>query len=175
MCTELLAQTTRAFARAHVRLLAGTDAPTAVVVPGFSLHAELRAIAAAGPAPYDTLRSATVDAAAFLNTRDRGTLEPGKRADAVLLDANPLDDIGNTSRVAGVLVNGRQLHATLRSRQAHLNVLFLSGYTDEFVASQFVTGPHAAFLQKPFTLESLTRTVRELLDAGPRTRSSETG
>jgi two-component system, cell cycle sensor histidine kinase and response regulator CckA len=72
-------------------------------------------------------------------------------------------------------MSGRQLHAALRSRQAHLKVLFLSGYTDEFVASQFVTGPHAAFLQKPFTLESLTRTVRELLDARPRSRTSETG
>jgi PAS domain S-box-containing protein len=72
-------------------------------------------------------------------------------------------------------MSGRQLHAALRSRQAHLSVLFLSGYTDEFVASQFVTGPHAAFLQKPFTLESLTRTVRELLDARPGRRTNETG
>jgi PAS domain S-box-containing protein len=72
-------------------------------------------------------------------------------------------------------MSGRQLHAALRLRQAHLKVLFLSGYTDEFVASQFVTGPHAAFLQKPFTLESLTRAVRELLDARPRSCTSETG
>jgi CheY-like chemotaxis protein len=62
-------------------------------------------------------------------------------------------------------MNGRQLHAALIARQAALKVLFLSGYADELVASRLVTGPRAAFLQKPFSLNVLARLVREMLDA----------
>jgi PAS domain S-box-containing protein len=62
-------------------------------------------------------------------------------------------------------MNGRQLHAELIARQAALKVLFLSGYADELVASRLVTGPRAAFLQKPFSLSVLARLVREMLDA----------
>ncbi len=62
-------------------------------------------------------------------------------------------------------MNGRQLHAVLSARQAALKVLFLSGYADELVASRLVTGPRAAFLQKPFSLTVLARLVREMLDA----------
>jgi PAS domain S-box-containing protein len=63
-------------------------------------------------------------------------------------------------------MSGRQLHAELSARQATLKVLFISGYADAAVASQIVTGPRVAFLRKPFTLDLLTRTVRQLLDAG---------
>jgi two-component system cell cycle sensor histidine kinase/response regulator CckA len=62
-------------------------------------------------------------------------------------------------------MSGRRLHTELSSRQATLKVLFLSGYADEAVASGIVTGPGVGFLQKPFTLDLLTRTVRKLLDA----------
>jgi len=62
-------------------------------------------------------------------------------------------------------MGGRELHAELTSRQADLKVLFLSGYANELVASQLVTGPRVAFLQKPFTLDLLTRTIRQMLDA----------
>jgi two-component system, cell cycle sensor histidine kinase and response regulator CckA len=62
-------------------------------------------------------------------------------------------------------MSGRELHAELSSRRGLVKVLYLSGYADELVASQIATGPHVAFLQKPFTLESLTRTVREILDS----------
>jgi hypothetical protein len=108
---DLLTRVTGAFARAHVRLLAGTDTPTATVVPGFSLHDELRELARAGLTPYQVLRSATADPAAFAGAgaSDRGTLEIGRRADAVLLDANPLENIAHTSRIAGVMSAGRWL------------------------------------------------------------------
>jgi two-component system cell cycle sensor histidine kinase/response regulator CckA len=62
-------------------------------------------------------------------------------------------------------MNGRQLHSELTTRQAALKVLFLSGYADELVASRLVTGPRAAFLQKPFSLTVLARLVREMLDS----------
>jgi imidazolonepropionase-like amidohydrolase len=78
------------------------------MVPGFSLHDEPAALVWAGLTPYEALKTATVNPAKFLNT-DRGTLERGKRADAVLLDENPLDDITHTSRITGVLLNGRWL------------------------------------------------------------------
>jgi hypothetical protein len=110
---RLLAQLTVALQRAGVLILAGTDAPTPAVVPGFSLHDELRDLVAAGFTPYEALKSATINAAAFLGQeRDGGTIEIGARADAVLLDANPLDDVAHASRVAGVLLNGRWLSRT---------------------------------------------------------------
>ncbi len=105
---ELLTQLIVAFQRAGVPVPAGTDTPTPMMVPGFSLHDELVALVRAGFTPYEALKTATVNPAKFLNT-DRGTLERGKRADAVLLDENPLDDITHTSRIAGVLLNGRWL------------------------------------------------------------------
>jgi nitrogen-specific signal transduction histidine kinase len=62
-------------------------------------------------------------------------------------------------------MSGRQLHAEMTARQAAPKVLFVSGYAHELVTAQLVTGPRVAFLQKPFTLEALSRTVRALLDA----------
>jgi imidazolonepropionase-like amidohydrolase len=93
--------------RAGVRILAGTDAPW-LVVPGFSLHDELALLVKAGFTPAEALRSATSDAAQFLGLHDSlGAVEPGKVADLVLLDANPLEDIRNTQRISGVFLRGR--------------------------------------------------------------------
>ena len=78
--------------RAGVRILAGTDAPW-LVVPGFSLHDELFLLVKAGLTPADALRAATSDTAQFLGLQNSlGTVETGKLADLVLLDANPLED-----------------------------------------------------------------------------------
>lgn len=83
--------------------MAGTDASAPGMVPGFSLHDELGYLVGAGLSPYQALRTATVNPARFLDTADdSGTVTPGSRADLVLLEANPLDDIANTRRVAGV-------------------------------------------------------------------------
>lgn len=96
--------------RAGVALLAGTDANNPYVVPGFSLHDELALLVSAGVSPFDALRSATVNPARFLNATDRfGSIGRGKVADLVLLDANPLEDITRTERIAAVIANGRYL------------------------------------------------------------------
>ncbi len=95
--------------RAGIPFLAGTDTPPGVYVfPGFSLHEELQRFVAAGFTPMEALQTATLNPAKFLGMDDRlGTIEKGKLADLVLLDASPLDDIHNTQKIAAVIVNGR--------------------------------------------------------------------
>ena len=93
--------------RAGVRILAGSDAPW-LVVPGFSLHDELELLVKAGFTPGNALQAATRDVAEFLGLQGSlGTIEAGKVADLVLLDANPLEDIRNTQRISGVCLQGR--------------------------------------------------------------------
>lgn len=96
--------------RAGGKLLLGSDAPQVFNVPGFSLHHELRLLVESGLSPYEALRSGTTAPAGFFDL-DAGTVEPGKIADLVVLDGNPLDDITNSRRVHGVLVRGRWLRA----------------------------------------------------------------
>jgi hypothetical protein len=89
-------------------LLLGSDAPQTWNVPGFSVHREIATYVAAGLTPYQALATGTRNIAEHLGTLDRtGTVEAGKRADLVLLDGNPLQDISNTSRIAGVMIGGR--------------------------------------------------------------------
>ena len=97
--------------RAGIPFLAGTDTPPGVYIfPGFSLHEELQRFVAAGFTPMEALQTATLNPAKFLGMDDRlGTIEQGKLADLVLLDANPLDDIRNTQKIEAVVVNGRYL------------------------------------------------------------------
>jgi len=97
--------------RAGEPFLAGTDTPAGVdVIPGPSLHHELERFVAAGFTPLEALRTATLDPARFLGrTADFGAVEKGKIADLVLLDANPLEDVRRTRRIAGVVANGRWL------------------------------------------------------------------
>ena len=93
-----------------VEILAGTDEISPFCAPGFSLHDELALLVEAGLTPLQALQSATLNAARFFHrSRDWGTIEPGKFADLVLLDANPLRDIRNTQRINAVVVNGRLL------------------------------------------------------------------
>ena len=96
---------------AGIPFLAGTDTPPGVYIfPGFSLHEELQRFVAAGFTPVEALQTATINPAKFLGMEDKlGTIEQGKLADLVLLDANPLDDIRNTQKIAGVITNGRYL------------------------------------------------------------------
>jgi len=97
--------------RAGVPFLAGTDTPPGVFVfPGFSLHEELQLLVRAGFTPLEALQAATLNPAVFLGLEQRlGTVETGKVADLVLLDANPLDDIRNTRKISAVLLRGRYL------------------------------------------------------------------
>jgi imidazolonepropionase-like amidohydrolase len=96
--------------RANVPILAGTDAPMPGVYPGYALHEELELLVASGLSPTEGLQAATSAPAAFLGLSDEaGTVAVGKRADLVLLDADPLRDIRNTRRIEAVLLDGRLL------------------------------------------------------------------
>ena len=96
--------------RAGVPLMAGTDSGDRYTLPGFSLHDELELYAKAGIPAIDVLKIATVNPVRFLNlSKKYGTIEKGKKADLVLLDANPIDAIGNTRKIAGVFRNGQYL------------------------------------------------------------------
>lgn len=89
-------------------LLLGSDAPQTWNVPGFSIHRELATYVAAGLTPYQALATGTRNVAQHLGTLDRtGTVEAGKRADLVLLEANPLENIANSTRIVGVAIGGR--------------------------------------------------------------------
>lgn len=102
-------QVVGAMYRAEVPIMAGTDGG-AYTVPGFGLHRELALLVEAGLTPMDALRAATINPANFLGEADTlGTVEPGKTANLVVLEANPLDHIGNTRRIDAVVVNGRYL------------------------------------------------------------------
>jgi len=86
-------------------LLLGSDAPQVFNVPGFSLHHELGFLVAAGLTPFEALQTGTTAVAEFLGS-NTGFVVVGREADLVLLDANPLLDIGNTRRVHGVMLRG---------------------------------------------------------------------
>lgn len=96
--------------RAGVGILAGTDANSlaAPVVPGFSLHDELTLLVHAGLTPMAALQAATIQPARFMGvTADAGSIEVEKRADLVLLDADPTRAIANTQKISAVVLNGR--------------------------------------------------------------------
>jgi imidazolonepropionase-like amidohydrolase len=95
---------------AGVRILAGTDSPMPLVYPGFALHKELELLVEAGLSPADALRAATIWPAEFLGSSDSsGSIAAGKRADLLLLDANPLSRITHTQRIRAVVLDGRLL------------------------------------------------------------------
>lgn len=105
---ELRFKITRALRDACARLLLGTDTPNPLVVPGFSIHEELALLVQAGLSPYEALRAGTHDAAELLGAQDEfGTIAVGRRADLILLEANPLDGVANVARPAGVMSRGR--------------------------------------------------------------------
>jgi len=100
---------TLAMFRAGVPFMAGTDTAAGIhIFPGFSLHQELALFVEAGLTPMQALQTATLNPAKFLGTTaDMGTVEEGKIADLVLLDANPLEDINNTRKIQAVVLAGR--------------------------------------------------------------------
>jgi len=96
--------------RRGVRIMTGTDAPNAYVIAGFGLHDELALLVKAGLTPMQALETATRNPAEYLGElRQQGTIERGKLADLILLDADPLLDIRNTARINSVIQNGRYL------------------------------------------------------------------
>ncbi len=113
--------------KSGVQFLAGTDAGLPNVIWGFSLHDELALFVQAGFTPMEALQTATINPPTFFGMLDSlGTVERGKLADLVLLDANPLEDIHNTQKINAVVVNGRlipksELQAMLASVEAEAN------------------------------------------------------
>ncbi len=97
---------TRALAENDVQLMAGTDANTAAVVPGFSLHEELKSLTQSGLTNAQSLRSATATPGEWMQSNS-GKILPGYDADLLLLDANPLADIDNTRAINAVFRAGR--------------------------------------------------------------------
>ncbi len=94
--------------RAGVKFIAGTDLANPYCFPGFSLHDELGLLVKGGLTPMEALQAATCNPAEFLDMTDSlGTVKAGKIADLVLLDDDPTVDIGNTRKIAGVVVNGK--------------------------------------------------------------------
>ncbi len=108
--------------RGGVEILAGVDHPFPFCFPGFSVHDELALLVEAGLTPMEALQTATRNPARYLDRlADLGTVQKGKIADLVLLEANPLDDIKNTQRIAAVVSRGKLFdHATLHKMLAEV-------------------------------------------------------
>lgn len=97
-----------------VPILAGTDATPLKAGPpnvpyGKTLHSELKLLQEAGLSTEEVLRAATSLPAKYFGLHDRGSIRPGKRADLVLLDANPFEDITNSDRIKAVWTAGKRL------------------------------------------------------------------
>jgi imidazolonepropionase-like amidohydrolase len=101
-----------ALSDAGVGLVAGTDMGNPFVTAGFALHEELGLLAGAGLTPFEVLRAATSDAARCMDAADDwGAVAVGRRADLLLLEADPLEDVAHAARRVGVVLNGRWLPA----------------------------------------------------------------
>ncbi len=99
-----------AMQKAGVGILAGTDASNPFCMPGFSLHDELGLLVKAGLTPMQALQTATLNPSRFNHQeKDLGTIEKGKMADLLVLNANPLEDISNTRNIDSVVYGGRLL------------------------------------------------------------------
>ncbi|NIR48904.1 amidohydrolase family protein, partial [candidate division KSB1 bacterium] len=119
---ELQQDMVRAFHEEGVPLMLGTDAPIPFVMPGYSAHEDLRLLVESGLTPYEALRAGTILPATFLRVADEvGTIEIGKRADLMLVNENPIENIQNTTNISGIFLNGRYLSRdTLDNKLADL-------------------------------------------------------
>jgi imidazolonepropionase-like amidohydrolase len=105
---QLRRQLVRSLHDAGAPIALGSDAPQFFNVPGFSIHHEMQMMAAAGLTPFQVLVTGTRNPARYFGASETfGTIEPGKRADLILLEADPLVDLANLQRRAGVMVRGQ--------------------------------------------------------------------
>ncbi|HET9533609.1 MAG TPA: amidohydrolase family protein [Blastocatellia bacterium] len=105
-----------------VPILFGTDSPQQFSVPGFSIHREMSHMLKSGMTPYEIIRSATKNVGDYFKDKDGfGTIAAGKRADLILIDADPLKDVSSIARRSGVMVRGRWLpEAEIQQRLAKI-------------------------------------------------------
>jgi 6-phospho 3-hexuloisomerase len=159
-----------AMGRAGVGLLAGTDAPSPYCFPGFGLHDELALFVQGGLSPMEALQAATYNPAKFFDKLDSiGTIERGKIADLVLLEANPLEDIGNTQKIAAVVVGGKIYDKTALGKMlAQLEAMVApqkEGKEEELVEAILSSGQ--IFLTGSGRSELVARSVaKQLIRAG---------
>lgn len=96
--------------KAGVLILMGTDAPQLFSVPGFSIHRELPKMTDAGMTPYEIIETGTKNVGLYFQDKDNfGTIEVGKRADLILVNSNPLENLSNIQNHSGVMVRGQWL------------------------------------------------------------------
>jgi imidazolonepropionase-like amidohydrolase len=104
-------------AAAGAKVVLGADTGVEDHLFGLAEHLELQAMVDAGMTPAQALVAATSDAAEYLRLDDRGSLVPGKRADLLVLDANPVDDVVNARRIARTFIGGVEIdRAALRAQ-----------------------------------------------------------
>ncbi len=104
---QRMGEMTRLLSQSGVRVVAGTDSPNPSLAPGFSLHQELAEMVKYGIPPEAVLASATSSAASLLGQPDAGVVRAGARADLLMLDASPLDDMANLARIHNVVCRGQ--------------------------------------------------------------------
>lgn len=129
---DLLQTLTLEFERAGVLQVIGTDASITGLFPGKAAHRELTELVKAGLSNFEALSIGTRNAGVFVRRyidadARFGQVQPGQRADLVLLEANPLEDVRNARRVSGVIVNGRYVdRSTLDEQRAELRARYQS-------------------------------------------------
>lgn len=119
----------RAMNEAGARILMGTDAPQQFSVPGFSIHEELARMTEAGMTPYEVYRTGTVAVGEYFEDQDSfGTIATGQRADLILLNENPLEDVAHIKQPTGVMVRGQWVsEETIQSRLAEIARMHSTG------------------------------------------------
>jgi len=112
----------KALHQGGVPILLGTDAPQQFSVPGFSIHREMKRMLDAGMSPYEVIKSGTQNVGTYFKSQDTfGTVAVGGRADLILVDANPLENLANIARRSGVMVKGRWMtESEIQSRLAKI-------------------------------------------------------
>ena len=121
---SFLRKLTKALHEAGVEILLGSDSAEdqPFMLPGFSIHDELQELVSAGLTPFEAIKAGTTNAARVLGRSEQlGIAQAGKRADLILVERNPLEDVANITRRAGVMVRGRWMpEEELKSRLAKL-------------------------------------------------------
>lgn len=131
----------RALRDGGARLVLGTDTGNPLVVPGFTVHEELELLVNTGLTPYEALRAGTRNAAELMGAaRESGTVAVGQRADLLLVEGNPLTDVAQAGRIAGVMARGRWLDARELAGLLDQAEAFAQGRRDPFAALPTLAG-----------------------------------